>query len=69
VRVTRIAWATARADENLSELSARTRNAWDVQNTAVYNAVFANHTFRGGERVKVLHEESWTPPPKEGAGP
>ncbi len=65
VRVSRIAWATARAGESLTEVSERTNNTWDVQTTAVYNAVFANHTFRGGERVKVLRGEVWTPTPKE----
>jgi hypothetical protein len=59
--VSRIAWVDARAGEGIEDLSARTDNAWDIQSTAVYNGVFANHHFAGGERVKVLRDERWIP--------
>jgi len=61
IRVSRIAWVSARADEDIAALSARAGNDWDIQTTAVYNAVFANHRFASGERVKVLREELWSP--------
>ena len=61
IRVSRLAWVGARAGEDLGALSRRTGNAWDVQTTAVYNAVFANHRFAGGETVKIVRVEEWAP--------
>jgi predicted Zn-dependent protease len=68
IRVSRLSWVDARAGEDLGALSRRTRNTWDVQMTAVYNGVFANHRFAGGERVKILRDEAWTPAPIAGGG-
>jgi hypothetical protein len=48
---------SAQPGETLTALSQRTGNAWDLQTTAVANAVFADHRFAGGELVKVTAEE------------
>jgi predicted Zn-dependent protease len=51
----------ARSGESLEALTRRTRNAWDVSRTAVYNGIFSNHRFKGGELVKISHIEPYTP--------
>ena len=51
----------ARSEENLEALTRRTGNAWDTTRTAVYNGIFANHRFEGGELVKVSQVEPYTP--------
>lgn len=61
LRVTRLALVTARAGEGLEALSRRSGNAWDVATTAVYNGVFVNHVYRGGERVKIARETPYVP--------
>jgi predicted Zn-dependent protease len=57
LRVERVRIATARPGETLAALSQRTGNAWDLQTTAVSNALFTDHRFAGGEWVKVTDEE------------
>jgi predicted Zn-dependent protease len=61
IQVDRLRIATARAGEDLSALSKRTSNVWSVNDTAVYNAVFADHRFEGGESVKIAVRERYTP--------
>jgi predicted Zn-dependent protease len=51
----RLHLVTARAGEDLTTLSRRSDNAWDPGTTAVFNGVFTNHRFEGGELVKVAH--------------
>ena len=60
IRVSRVEWVRAQAGEGLEGLSDRTGNAWDIQTTAIYNGVFADHRFEGGEFAKVLHSEPWS---------
>jgi len=50
---------TARAGEGIAELSKRSHNVWSINDTAVYNAVFADHRFAGGELVKVAVREPY----------
>jgi predicted Zn-dependent protease len=46
--------ATAQAGESIERLSQRTENAWDPNMTALYNDVFVDHRFAGGELVKTV---------------
>jgi predicted Zn-dependent protease len=59
VPVTRLRVATARAGETLASLSQRTGNVWSVNDMAVYNGVFADHRFKGGETVKIARQETY----------
>ena len=54
VRVTR-----ALSGESIGELSARSGNAWSAPETAVYNGVFSDHRFAGGETVKIAKSERY----------
>ena len=60
-RSQRLRVVEARSGENLEALTRRTGNAWDVSRTAVYNGIFSNHRFKGGELVKISHIELYTP--------
>jgi predicted Zn-dependent protease len=51
----RLHLVTARAGEDLTTLGRRSENAWDPATTAVFNGIFTNHRFDGGELVKVAH--------------
>jgi predicted Zn-dependent protease len=53
VRETRIHVVEAAAGETLSDLSRRTDNVWDLQQTAVMNGVYADHRFDAPRPVKV----------------
>lgn len=59
VEVIRLRVARAQAGESLAALCERTGNAWSLNDTAVYNAVFADHRFAGGEQVKIARKETW----------
>ena len=51
--------------ETLSDLSRRSANAWNVQQTAVMNNVFANQGLKSGQLIKVAVERQY--PPEDGA--
>lgn len=51
----------ARPGEDVAALCRRTGNAWDPSTTAVYNGVFVDHRFEGGELVKTVRVEPYTP--------
>jgi predicted Zn-dependent protease len=51
----------ARPDETLIALGERTGNVWEPVRTAVYNGVFHNHRFEGGELVKIAHRVPYVP--------
>jgi len=55
---------TARPGEGLTSVGERGGNAWNVPTTAVYNGVFVDHRFVGGELVKVSNVEPYVPPPQ-----
>jgi len=59
--VTRLRLATARPDEDLTALGRRTGSAWDPSHAAVYNGIFVNHRFGGGERVKIASVTPYVP--------
>jgi predicted Zn-dependent protease len=61
VQATRLRLARARPGEDLVALGRRTGNAWDPASTAVYNGIFANHRFEGGEWVKIAQVEPYIP--------
>ncbi|TMA32253.1 MAG: hypothetical protein E6J87_13405 [Deltaproteobacteria bacterium] len=62
IEVTRVQIETARAGEGIAELSRRSRNVWSVNDTAVYNGVFADHRFAEGELVKIAVREPYVSP-------
>ncbi len=62
LRVSRLRVAEARPGETLTAIGARTGNAWRLQELAVFNAVFVDHRFAGGELVKILKSEPYQPP-------
>jgi len=51
----------ARAGENLFALSRRTSNGWSPADTAVYNGLFVDHRFQGGETVKIVVARPYAP--------
>jgi predicted Zn-dependent protease len=59
IQVTRLQVETAHAGEGLAEVSERSHNVWSINDTAVFNAVFANHRYSGGELVKVAVREPY----------
>lgn len=61
VSATRLRVVEARTGEDIAALGRRTANSWDPSTTAVYNGVFANHRFEGGELVKTARVEPYTP--------
>ena len=62
IRSLRLHVVEARAGENLFALSGRTDNAWSPADTAVYNAIFVDHRFKGGESLKIIRVVPWAPP-------
>ena len=62
IRSSRMRIATAKAGEGFAALAKRTGNAWDPGTTAVYNGVFVDHRYRGGELVKLARSERYVPP-------
>ena len=57
VTTMRLLVVSARSGENIETLSRRTSNVWTTSETAVYNGIFTNHVFGGGELVKVARFE------------
>ena len=62
IRSTRLHVVSARAGEDLVALGQRTGNAWDPTTTAVYNGIFSDHRFQGGELVKIALATPYAPP-------
>jgi predicted Zn-dependent protease len=61
IRSTHLHVVTARAGEDVAALGQRTGNAWDPTTTAVYNGVFSDHRYVGGELVKIAVAEPYAP--------
>jgi predicted Zn-dependent protease len=61
IRETRLRIVAARAGESLSELSKRSANHWDIQQTAVMNDLFTTSTLEAGQLVKVAVAERYDP--------
>jgi predicted Zn-dependent protease len=58
----RLRIASARRGESLQDLSQRTGNTWDVQQTAVVNGFFATEQLEPGQLVKVAVAEEYAAP-------
>ncbi len=61
VEDTRLHLVKASRGESLKVLARRTQSAWDAGRMAIYNGVFVNHRFKGGELVKVAKKEPYAP--------
>jgi len=61
IDVLRLRSAKAEADETLEELSRRTRNALDLQRTAVANGLFTEDRLKAGQVLKVAVSERYRP--------
>ncbi|MBW2267366.1 MAG: M48 family metalloprotease [Deltaproteobacteria bacterium] len=65
IRETRLRVVPALASESLGELSSRTRNAWNLQQTAVMNALFADAQLEEGQLVKIAVSQAYSVAPNE----
>jgi predicted Zn-dependent protease len=61
IREMRLRIVVAKPGENLTELSERTANRWDIQQTAVMNDLFADHVLDPGQLVKIAVAEDYLP--------
>ena len=57
----RLRIAVAHPGESLTELSERTANRWNIQQTAVMNDLFADHVLDPGQLVKIAVNEDYLP--------
>jgi len=68
IQETRVRIVEARAGETLPELSQRTGNRWNVQQTAVANDLFADSPLQSAQRLKIAVSERYEgapePPPR-----
>jgi len=64
IRETRLRIVAARSGENLRELSERTGNRWNVQQTAVMNDLFADAPLADAQRLKIAVSERYEPAPE-----
>jgi predicted Zn-dependent protease len=69
IREQRLRIARARSGETLPQLSRRTGNVWNVQETAVMNGLFANARLESGQLVKVALPERYEPGTSPGGAP
>jgi predicted Zn-dependent protease len=60
----RLRIATARAGESLKQLSRRTGNTWDLQQTAVMNGIFTTDRLEADQLVKVAVAEDYDAAPE-----
>jgi predicted Zn-dependent protease len=65
IRETRLRIVEARAGESLIEISERTGNRWNVQQTAIMNDLFADAPLRSGDLLKVAVSERYEAAPPE----
>jgi predicted Zn-dependent protease len=61
IREMRLRVVVAKSGESLTELSERTANRWDIQQTAVMNDLFADHVLDPGQLVKIAVAEDYLP--------
>ena len=60
----RLRIAVARPGETLAQLSQRTENEWDLNETAVSNALFVEAVLTGGQLVKIARREPYVARPE-----
>ena len=58
-RVASSAWFGGLPGESLADLGPRTDDSWSPSNRALFNALFSNHVFEGGELVKTSRAEAY----------
>lgn len=63
IRETRLRVVPARKGESLAQLSKRTGNAWNIQQTAVMNGIFADATLAEGQLIKTAVSRPYRNPP------
>ncbi len=61
IRAARLRLVQAMPGEALSDLGKRAGSAWNPTRAAVYNGIFSNHRFEGGELVKIASVEAYRP--------
>ncbi len=61
IREMRLRIVVAKPGESLTELSERTANRWDIQQTAVMNDLFADHVLEPGQLIKIAVAEDYLP--------
>lgn len=61
LKVTRLRVAESESDEDLDEISLRTRNQWSRDETAVMNGLGVDESLEDDALVKVAVPEPWTP--------
>lgn len=59
---TRLKVVKALKGDDLERLTKRTKNAWSIPETAVYNGMFVNQRFMGGELVKIVLSAPYVSP-------
>jgi predicted Zn-dependent protease len=65
VDVDRLGFARANPGETLAQFSERTGNAWNVQRTALANALTIHSVLEGGELLKIAVRGTYQPAPAE----
>jgi len=60
VQAHRLRVVKALPSESLADLGPRTNDSWSPANRALFNALFSNHVFEGGELVKTSRAEAYT---------
>jgi predicted Zn-dependent protease len=64
IEETRLKIVPAKAGETLPELARRTGNTWDIQETALMNAIYATDRLEEGQLMKVAISRPYRPGPK-----
>jgi hypothetical protein len=59
IHETRLHLVTALPGEDLGAIDRRSDDAWEISTTAMYNGVFIDHRFAGGELVKTANVEPY----------
>lgn len=60
IRETRLRVVQAKSGESIGDLSRRTQNEWNLQETAVMNGIFANAQLSSGQLLKVAISQPYT---------
>jgi len=59
VRARRLRIVAAEPGESLADLGRRAEDTWVLTDRALVNGLFSNHSFEGGELVKVARSEAF----------